>query len=204
MEADKFIKQNISTHFSGYIVQNRFFIKTPIDDVLYGYCFENSSKKNKNHIWSFVQPLYIRDNILHLTFGKRLKFKNSEAWNIDEIVDDKYSMDYLLNEMKKEEKEIARLSGPLEFYEFYKKEEHLEENLRVYEAVIYSSIWLSLPSAQKELNDCIEYIYQQEDLSIKWVKEVLDNMLRLRNGFTNAKSILSEWKRETMSALHFL
>ena len=66
--------------------------------------------------------------------------------------------------------------------------------------MVYTSIWLLLPNSNIELNDCIEHINKREDLSIQWVKEILDNMLLLQK-LSNPRIQLEKWKQITKENL---
>jgi len=195
----KFIKNEILIDDKYSLIQKGIFVLNfPIKDILSGFCFEQSFyNKSEIYFWWFVQPLYAPEKIIHLTFGKRLLNNKSDSWN---IINSKANVAELKITMGQNLSWINFLSEPVNFFDHYIKKEYAKENLRFYENLVYTLVWIMSPNAKKEIENCITYIEEKLDNSVVWISEIKENMVFLKSS-SNPRKILEEWKHETVKSL---
>src|SRR5690606_32289028 len=70
---------------------------------------------------------------------------------------------------------LSKVDTPLKFYKFYGDK---CVNLRMIEAVIYSAIYTKQKDVKLLINNFIDLL-KKEDLSIKWIEELLNQMISL-------------------------
>jgi hypothetical protein len=199
---ESIIKKNILNLLVGnYILTDTYVIKSPIEDIVIGFCFERSSTDDGIYIWWFTQPLYIPDNTLHLTFGNRIRLPDkNELWNFGKNHIDN-TVNILMEELLIHDKMINVLKVPSNFYEYYL--ETREKNIRIYEATIYTACWIGLSNVDEEIEVCLNFIQVNLNLSIPWIKKIFDNLslLRIQKNQGERIAILNQWKNNTLSAL---
>jgi hypothetical protein len=106
-----------------YILVGNFIVNVQVTELIAGFCFENSSSESSMYIWWFVQPLYVPSNIIHLTFGGRIKMPSqSQIWNFENKHFEE-TIVILKKELQLAEKSITHLGSPERFYEHYKKKQ---------------------------------------------------------------------------------
>lgn len=167
-------KKYIIPSLGNYKLHGEFIIKLPIKDIVTGFCLERSSVLDCGYAWWFSQPLYVPYDLLHLTFGGRIEFGDGgQLWNFTKEQIEQ-TMNLLTFKMKGLQKKLALVEEPIDFYNYFKGEK--ENNLRIYEAVTYSACWTMQPSMQRDIEECINFILKEQNLSIPWIKTVLDNL----------------------------
>lgn len=174
---DRYLSDEIPSDFK---LDKGILYKSPVKDVLVGFCFErSSSEKESLYVWSFAMPLYIEKEDLSLTFGHRLRNKkNQDLWHlknnpsIDKVVKD------LIALMEKEiENFFPKVEKPNDFFEYYRNEK--VKNIRINEALTYSAIY----SERKESKELLESFINElknEDLEIGWINSVLQNATNMK------------------------
>jgi len=194
MQLIKYILNNLSE--KAMIYKSSYILLNPVVEIAGGFCFEGSATKGDFYVSYFNQPLYIVHDYLHLTFGDRLAdSKNHSCFNLEDI--NEVEVQDLLTVMNNKIQFLKELSDPIKFYSYYKSRH--QGNLRIREAVIYTSFWLSLPTAYDELNDFLAS-FSSEDLSILWRKDLRDKLIQLKE-HPQPKVLLEQWKQETLSNL---
>lgn len=154
--------------------------KTSVNNILVGFCFErSSSEKESLYVWSFAMPLYLMKEDLSLTFGQRLKRgKNEELWHFKNNPQIDKTLKSLTLLMQKEIKDFfPKVETPKDFFEFYKDSE--VKNVRIKEALVYSGVYAKHPQSKELLKSFTEEL-ENEDLTIQWIKDVLQNSLHLQ------------------------
>lgn len=174
---NRYLSDKISSDFK---LDKGVLYKSPVKDILIGFCFEkSSSEKESLYVWSFAMPLYIEKEDLSLTFGHRLKNKkNQELWhlknnpNIDKVIKD------LLILMEEEIKNFfPKIEKPKDFFEYYKNEK--VKNIRIKEALTYSAIYAEQKESKEILENFINEL-KNEDLDIDWINGVLQNVTSIK------------------------
>lgn len=121
-----------------------------------------------------MQPLYIPVEIIHLTFGKRLeKSDRNQSWSDLDSLD---TVNIIRKSIEQNLPFIESLINPYSFCDYYINSNHPEENIRIYEAIVYTSIWIDLPNCKKEVQNFINYINENTDISIAWIQQIKDDM----------------------------
>lgn len=173
------IKKLVNTSFKTF-VENKFTLhkdilyREPLNNMLVGFCFEKSSfHKDSLYVWSFVQPIYVPNENINLTFGKRIR---NEQWQIKNNPKFDKDIKKLSNLMSNEVTTfLNEIDTPLKFYNYYQDK---SVNLRMLESVVYSAIYTKQKDIKILLNNFID-ILKKEDLSIKWIEELLNQMVSL-------------------------
>lgn len=180
--------------------------KTPVNDILVGFCFEkSSSEKESLYVWSFAMPLYLEKDNISLTFGRRLKdSKGNELWRLKNSQSIDKSIAELASLMYDEiESFFPAVETPESFYQFYKDKE--VKNIRINEALVYSAIYSKNNRSQELLKDFIAEL-EKEDLEIGWIKNVLLKAKELEKTIDDdhkVRGYLSKNISETKSNLNF-
>jgi len=155
-----------------FIFSNNLLYKSPLEDILAGFCFEKSGlNKDGVYVWCFVQPLYLKSEHIILSYGKRLKGTRGELWllknntNLEETIEEliplmKDAIDVFLN----------NVDTPSKFYNYYQDK---LVNLRMAEAVTYSAIYSKNKDSKLILENYIN-ILENENIEVDWVKNLLD------------------------------
>lgn len=174
---DRYISEEIPSDFK---LDKGILYKSPVKDVLVGFCFEKSGfNKECVYVSVFAQPLYIESDCIVLTFGHRLKNKkNGELWhlknnpNIDKVVKDLVAL------MEKEIQDFfPKVQTANDFFKYYKDKK--VKNIRIKEALTYSAIY----SERKESKELLESFINElknEDLEIGWINSVLQNATNMK------------------------
>ena len=175
-EIKKIIEKNFESIIpENFRIKNNIFYYVPIIDFVKGFCFEKSkNEENSLYVWSFVQPLFVPNDTISLSFGKRL---GNRLWTLkgnDVIQSDIIDLSIL---MKNEVVNFfADIDSNNKFYNFYENE---CKNIRMVEALVYSAIYSQNKNAELILNNFINNL-QNEDLSIKWIGTILQKMQHLK------------------------
>lgn len=167
-------------------------------NMLLGFVFARSGfNKNGFYLHKFVQPLYILDEDINLTFGDRIIFNNDDFWEIDLEKDNSKLFIILANEINLNIKSfLNKVNTPELFYNYYKKK---SKTLRWMEAVVLSSCHY-LSDKRFELMDKYISVLEKEDMSINWRRILLDQARLLQSNISNEeelKNILLSWQTET-------
>jgi hypothetical protein len=185
-----------------YKISNNCLIKSPIKDIIVGFCFENSSSENMMYIWWFAQPLFVPSDTMNLTFGNRINLgEGGQLWDFSQSKTEN-NIKILSREMQLIEiKEINTLETPLNFYHNYYKNK--EKNLRIYEAIVISASWVDLPNMDNEIENCLLFVDKNLDKTIPWIKQVVENLNLLKEKKTkeDKHTLLDRWKNETIANL---
>ncbi|MFM9837593.1 MAG: hypothetical protein ACKVOQ_04970 [Cyclobacteriaceae bacterium] len=185
-----------------YSIKNNIVYKTPVSDILLGFCFERTANdKSAFYLSVFAQPLYVPSEDFILTFGIRLNRRKtkSEKWDSSKEV-----FEELASVVKTEGLGfLENVSKPDKFCEFLKKDK--SGSVRVTEAMVYSEFYCEMPEADKDAMFLLKHIREKEDLSIGWIKEIQDNTERLlmskKNSKEKTQAILQEWKDSSIKNL---
>jgi len=202
---ESFIKTHLVEYLPNFKQRKNYMIKSPLGSIAEGLCLEKSySKPNEVYLWLFVQPLYVPETLLHLTFGNRLVDRNkSQVWNLMKLSESEHAFNEMKLAIDLNIDLFDKLSNPVNFYSYYHESEVKNKNLKIYEAVVYTSIYLSLTSAKLELNNCVQFIQTELDASVPWINEVLNKLVFLKNNFQESGEILRSWEKETSKKIFF-
>lgn len=160
----------------GFTYKKNVLYMKPLEELLVGFYFEKSGfNKDSLYIWSFVQPLYVPNENIILTFGKRLREKEWAIKNNPNLNSDLNLIRQLIEE--EISSFITAVDTPIKFFKYY---EDKCINLKMIESLVYTSLYIKHKDSQLILNKFIDHLKHQ-DLTINWVNELLNNMLFLKN-----------------------
>jgi len=180
------------------IVKGNFLIKYPVKDILTGFCFERSSDINDFYVWFFAQPLYQLDNIIYLSYGDRIKNKNGVAWSFaDKQFFSKNTIEELISAINNNLGFVDEMRDPEQFYSYMGKRLKKFENWRFDETLVYTAFWLKKPNAKNDAIALVNYIENNENISLDWVKHCRDSLNELIDS-DNPHVILSRNKEQTI------
>lgn len=174
------IKKLVDTSFmtfieKGFRLHKDILCIEPLNNMIVGFCFEKSGfHKDSLYVWSFVQPLYVPNEHIILTFGKRVRNEQLQIKNNKEFDKDVKELSKLMN--KEIEVFLNEVSSPSKFYNYYQDK---CVNLRMIEAVVYSAIYTKQKNTKTLLNNFINTI-KKDDLSIKWIEDLLNQMISIK------------------------
>ncbi len=208
-EINKLIKKHLESSLSGYFIHRDLMFKVQNEFFLCGYYFESRGNEDMDlAVWYFIQPLFVKKDSIVLTIGDRLthkrkinllQSKKQDWWDArKENLDDSFQS--ILQSILKDGEEYLRPIATAEY--FYKKfNPEKKENLRIYEAVAYSTIVFAEEDLQNELLKGL--IKETESESIEWVRQVGEDATLLLNAETtsNRMEILRSWANETIGHL---
>jgi len=197
-EIEKFIKKNLLGHLGlGFTQKGNYILISPVDDVLGGFCFEPSLiDRNSIYIWWLVQPLFIPENMIHLTFGGRIENSNyNQLWS---DLNSLKTIETIKDAINNKKPLIESLSELALFYEYFNKKDR--QNLRIYEALIYTLIWMGSYNWEQEIKDFIRFV-DKFDVSIPWIKKLKEDMISLSLS-KNPKQTLEDNKKNLTALLN--
>jgi hypothetical protein len=197
-EIEKFIKKNLIGQVGNDLKQKgAYILRYPVKDIVGGFCFERSaSDKSSIYIWWFVQPLFIPGSMIYLTFGNRLeKSYRNQSWD---NLDSAETTEKIKEIIKKNMPLIESLLEPVSFYNYYR---HSFENLRIYEALIYTSIWIKSPNWKQEIQNFIRYIDNNSDTGISWIRQMREEMMVIKVS-ANPQNVLVSNKENLINLLN--
>jgi len=156
------------------------------------------------YLWAFVQPLFIPNDSIVFTFGKRLKtIENNDWWTIDNIEKNQFeeTIKHLNNTLIGEGLTYLKKVGNTDtFIHLYKLKK--DKNLKIYEAIVYSMFFLEMDEAYKEARLLLNYIDKYEDIETEWIKQIIVRTEYLANtSMHNAKCFLNECVKNTLTNL---
>src|SRR5262245_2284912 len=77
------LSQHLLPHMPGYVQQRNLLLAAPVGHVLRAFCFEDSSfDASVFYLSVFFMPLYVSSSHIHFGFGKRLRHRGIEGWNL--------------------------------------------------------------------------------------------------------------------------
>ncbi|MBN1971953.1 MAG: hypothetical protein JW870_21555 [Candidatus Delongbacteria bacterium] len=202
-ELKKIINKTISgnKHF-GFIHFKNLIIREPIKEILQGFCFEKSPHdKNGFYLWVFVQPIFIENDNIVLTFGKRIKNKNGNEWWSINKENENYIIQNLNTVFENEGFNYLNQTGSLnKFFNYFRD---CQTNLRIMEAVSFTSFIIGNKDCYKENDTLINEIEENHDLGIKWKRDILDKLYLIKNinDDSKLKQIFLGWSYYTVKQL---
>ncbi|WP_445458168.1 hypothetical protein [Flavobacterium sp. HNIBRBA15423] len=157
------------------------------DNLLKGFVFGRSGYEIKGfYLHVFVQPLYLLDENINLTFGYKIKYDSKDFWEIDDKKDNTKLFIELEKAINKNSNDFLKIfDSPESFYKYYQNK---CVNLRMVEAVVLSACY-SLSEERFSLIDKYISILEKEDLSINWRKTLLEQARLLKLNITDEKKI---------------
>lgn len=174
---------------SNFILKGDILYNRDIDNLLVGFCFEKSGfHKEGVYILPFVQPLYILDEDINLTFGTRIKSRrNGDLWHLKNNIDIDKTLSELKPLMKKELKNfLLKIKNSEDFYNYFKNKK--VKNIRIKEALVYSAVHSDNKKGKILISEFIKEL-KKEDLEIDWIKGILEDMLYLEKEYDNRDTL---------------
>ena len=212
-EINKMIKKHIEQKLIGYFVHRDLIYKPVNDFFIKGYYFESRGNEDLDlAVWYFIQPLFVKKDSIILTLGGRLSYsrklsllnkKDFDWWDARKDYWDKSFESILETISTKGEKKLGDVVNAESFFKkFYGVR---KDNIRIYEAVAYSTVLFGNEDFQnitiKGLIDfCTSQIDSDDDIVEILIKEDATILL---NGNTTEKrlEILKCWTNETIGHL---
>ncbi|WP_410220749.1 hypothetical protein [Pedobacter sp.] len=174
------LKKTVNTNFKNigdnFKLKESIFYKIPALDFLIGFCFEKSKNENDSlYVWSFIQPLYVPNDSISLSFGRRL---NDKLWKLKGINSSKEELAELHALMVNENDNFfEQVDSVKKFYDHF---ENSGKNLRMIEALVYSAIYSQNVDAEMIIDNFISTL-RKENLSIAWIGKILEQMEYLKS-----------------------
>lgn len=212
-EINKSIKQYIAPALKGYFVHKDLLYKVENNYLLKGFYFESRGNDDLDlAVWYFIQPLFIKKDGIILTLGDRLSYRKKlnllryeelEWWDArKENLEKTFSLiaKSIISDGEKRLSEINSVEG---LYKYFFNER--KENIRIYEAVAYSTVLFGDESFQtKPLNDLVAFcntqIETKDDIVEIQIREDASNLLQA-NSKEKRLAILNTWANETIEHL---
>jgi hypothetical protein len=189
------LKKIIEQHFSSLIsdefkLKENILYQMPLSDFIIGFCFEKSrNEKDSAYVWSFIQPLYVPNDSIILSFGKRLENK---LWTLKGNKVLKSEIDELVFLMRTEiDNFFIKTNSIHKFYNFFENE---CSNLRMIEALVYSAVYSKNEDSELILDNFINSL-EHENLSIKWISDICENMKHLKLILTDKNELDNLFKK---------
>ncbi|WP_420552292.1 hypothetical protein [Tenacibaculum aiptasiae] len=174
---------------NSFILKEGVLYNKDINELLVGFCFEKSGfHKDEVYVWSFVMPLYVENEDLSLTLGKRMEIKkNGGVWHLKNNSDIDKTISELKSLIKKELKGfLSKIKTSEDLYDYFKNKK--VKNIRIKEALVYSAIHSDNKKGKKILSGFIKEL-KKEDLEIGWIKSILENMVYLEKEYENKNDL---------------
>lgn len=211
-EINRFIKKHLQTELSSYQVHRDLICKIESDFFLKSYYFESRGNEEADlAVWWFVQPLYLKDDDINLTFGDRLTHKekvsffrsvNMAWWDARKEHLDTSFQSILQSILNSGEKHLNSFKTPEDFYSKFKST--IKDNIRIYEGVAYTTILMDDKALQdKMLKGLIDFSFAKINRDTDWVDQIREDATMLLNAGTQERrlEILKGWANETLSHL---
>jgi hypothetical protein len=181
VEINRFIKKNfLDGVFLDFSIYRNLLYRNSVDGVLTGFYFEkSSSQSNGIYIWSFAQPLFIPNDSVVLTFGRRIR---NSIW----IIKDNPLIENDLKEMKSlMDREffdyLSKIDSSSGFYEYFGRK---STNLRMIEGVVHSGVSANRADVKGVLANFIDAL-KSNDMTIGWVSDLHTRMLEIYKNWEN-------------------
>lgn len=204
---EQLAKKYILPRLTGFEVTRGIIHATPIGDLLRGFTFDSSAfDRDVAYLCVFVQPLYVPEDHIVLTFGKRLEnrlgfLRRNEAWHLDSDVLEQSATAIVKAMVQEGLPFLRKLNTPELFIRNVRSPFGLFDTVFHREAVAYSLARLGrYRLAERKLASVSRSVKPTD----AW-QQVQRNADRLRAavrlGPAHAQELLDEWKRQTLSAL---
>lgn len=207
------IRKYILPSLPGYrAFENVIYTYIDSDFFVKGYHFYSKGDKEIGlKIECLFQPLYVKDDAISFTFSKTLRHKRRDGlfktvelryWDIRKEKQEETFKQILSMMLDFGEKYLSQFNTAEDFYKKFKSER--KENIRVYEAVAYTTVLFADESLQDEmLKGLIESSLKKINRDTDWIDQIREDATRLLNAATTEArlAILQEWRKETLENL---
>jgi len=177
MNYKKFVPQEVLE--KGFSVIKYLCIKTPVNNMLAGFCFE----KIRTHLYVnlFFQLLFVKADCITLKYGWRLsgRHKQGSLFLVDEE-NIEYSYSEVKTLLSKEVDFVASIDTLEKFYNFFKT--RARDDLRYYEGLVYTAFYLNAYDKEKMLNKFMQLWELSDRKELYWMKEMkegIDTLVKL-------------------------
>jgi hypothetical protein len=208
-EINRLIKKHIESHLNDYEIHKDIVFKIENNFFLKGYVFESSGNSGYDlSVAYFIQPLFVKSDCLHLTFGDRLtyskkinlfKSRKLEWWDASKENSDNSFQSIIKSIQSQGEPFLQKINTAKDFYKKYSSDK--KDNIRIYEAVAYSSILFASDTKQNNLlNGLINYSKTKINRDDDCIDKVRDDATLLLKEKTtkNRQNVLKKWSLETL------
>lgn len=203
----KLVKNHLLPVCGPFACSGRIMFMEPLGSVLRGVYFDDSSfSPSVLYAWVFVQPLYVRSEHVHFTFGHRLRNRpygsgKNEMWNITGESDEEEVHSLVTAIQGEAVPYLQRLTTPEDLVERLESATGLHDNVFVEEAVAYSLIKTGRPlEATSKLKSLVRSVQPGD----AWY-DVLERAEKLLSGLSEggdaANRLLDVWEQETTQKL---
>jgi hypothetical protein len=207
-EFQRLAKKYLLPALPDFRLHEDLLVLQPLRSILRAITFETSAwESTRSYFWVFVQPLYVPNKTLHLTFGRRLGGP-SHFWEIEKE-NEASVMASLLDEIKALALPfLDRIKSPQDVAS--RLEDMTPDNLHAKEAASYSYVLIgdreSAMSELAALRSFVERRRQGTQIPGRgWVDEILDRADLLRRKLetdpSGAKALLITWEKENIDSL---
>jgi hypothetical protein len=183
-----------------WVLHEEKIIIEPVGCILKGIHINKSGlDKSQFELKYFVQPLYVPDKYLNLSYGSTLRNIGGRQWwdyDFDKIEEISNQISILINKIDKAF--LLKISDANDFYSYFKKDKKL--SFRFFEAVAYSSCYSKNVRFKEDLSDLLAFLEKKENRMHPYAQFIYKNTQKLILSET-PESILEEWVLETKLAL---
>ena len=207
-EFQSLIRRHLLHRMPGYSVSRNLLFRAPLRYLLCGYCFESSSDPRGFYVSEFVQPLFVPDEGVTLSLGRRLGSKagmGGTYWQLDDT-NEADGMGQVLAHIRRDGTAILRKFETLE--DFAKNA--ITRHTNPYspyppEMVAYGAILIGDTNRACKMFNRLEDTLRTAKHHRDYHDEILARARRVRSAFerdpTEAIAILNRWRDETAANL---
>jgi len=203
MKTKDFLKlgKQLLPKMPGFVMEKKVMFKSPVGDIMYGISFESSQDAEWFYLWDFFLPLFVPNDSVHGTFGKRIGHDINWTINNPNLMADLSAAVY--NEGLPFFDRISTLRGALDYLNGRIESCGPRVNSHVLEAHAYGLIKIGDYSlARKSLTALIQMLKGDP---IPWVIEQRNRALLIEQKLEQhpefALAQLDVWKAETVRNL---
>ncbi len=204
------IRKHLLPHLPGFRAKGWLLFTEPPRRLLRGFAFEGSGfDQSAFNVWAFVKPLYVPSTHVTFTFGGRLgtlQGGQERWWRLSENNEHEVMSEVLAAIGDEGLPFLKQLESPADLAHKGGAVTHAPDNIRVMEAVAYSSILAGEYHDALETLDRLPKIVAQMDPKLSaWPREIAERAGRVRDALVHdprgALALLDEWEAQTLRHL---
>ena len=192
---NKYLKKDLKGRFTQLSVHKDMLFFSPIDEILSGFYVEEI--KDYMYLWSFQQPLFIPQNHIHFTFGKRLRGRDGNAIFHLDSKNILRTIDEVCLAIDQHIKDVNELRETVRFYNYYRA----GTSFNVRSDIAFTACFLELEHCESCLADIVKELLI-ENRKTKWLDDLIKRVELLLSKNREGKRILfQEWKTYSIKEL---
>jgi len=203
---ERVAKRYWARELTSFRVRGPLLYREPLEDMLRGIHFEGSTfDPRKFVIWGFVQPLYVPEKRVILTFGRRLGGGSGFWWELTENNEEQVMADALAVVREEGLGIVERFAGARDFIDHGQMLVSDVENLHYLQAYAYSCARCHrYEAAGKHLVHLLERVGATQT-GLSWARDIgarADLLLeRIKNHTPDPDELLDQWRAQTLHSI---